>query len=776
MDDYSSLEAEEGELDVNERMGRTESVADGAVGQDEQDEGETTDEEEEEDETRMEALRQIDEVLLAHSGEESTALDSVELLRLAYERAKEEQTLQALADSREQKARRKELRRELKAAAIAMREARKAMSKEEKAEFDEAEAVATRAGEALIGAADKARKAAEEADRLAGRFSAGAAMSLARLERASTRMARRQAGSPRGGGASDRPGSTYAVSSAPVVTNAAARATAADEAKARAAEAKRVAAEARQAAEVDKRRRASEVRAHEAAARAAAAKAKTEAARIKSEQEKASKEAASAAKAANMAEARAMAAEAAAEARTNAELERIAAREAKARAEADSMASKEAAAAARKAAAEEAARMREAEAKAAAEAKAKAAAERKAAAEARAKAAAKAKAEAEAKRAEEEAARLAAEAEQRAVEAKAAARVAVQRASSRVSEAAAEKAATAWLLPWRRGAAVRSAEMSAEVGFTGDCLSLDADEDTLASIGGDGDGASVSLYSVRTGTVKASLRGHTDLICCVAVRGDLVASAGRDKTIRLWSAKKGECLLVIEGCVDQIYGIALRGDMTYAWVLSGEGKSAANAKRGCARLWIVEDGVPTMAATFEEHAGPVWSVALGSECCLSASFDASARVWPLAEASSAETTSKTASTGVLEHPTWVFSVALEESRDLCATGCGDRIVRLWSLETLACTRTFTHGVGLDAKSFSSSALSVFTVRLLGGVLASGGAEKTIKLWNTCNREEAECIATLSHGAVVRGLALSSKGFLVSAGGSHTKLIVWRPPA
>ena len=70
---------------------------------------------------------------------------------------------------------------------------------------------------------------------------------------------------------------------------------------------------------------------------------------------------------------------------------------------------------------------------------------------------------------------------------------------------------------------------------------------------------------------------------------------------------------------------------------------------------------------------------------------------------------------MLQHPTWCFSVSIEG--ELAATGCGDRCVRLWSLSTFACLRTFHHG----ASGFVDT--PVFTVRLAGGVLASGGEDK-----------------------------------------------------
>ena len=86
--------------------------------------------------------------------------------------------------------------------------------------------------------------------------------------------------------------------------------------------------------------------------------------------------------------------------------------------------------------------------------------------------------------------------------------------------------------------------------------------------------------------------------------------------------------------------------------------------------------------------------------------------------------------------------------------------------------------------------------LAGGVLLSGGQDKTVKMWSL-ERTSAVAvlsvekqqgapsggvptvntpIATLTHGASVQGLGLSAvAGFIVSAGGRGAKrLIVWQP--
>ena len=318
------------------------------------------------------------------------------------------------------------------------------------------------------------------------------------------------------------------------------------------------------------------------------------------------------------------------------------------------------------------------------------------------------------------------------------------------------KAAIARKQLWKEGAS-RSAELSAEINLSGDCVALDADDDTLVSIGGDGSGTSVSIYSIKRSIMVEHLQGHTDLVTCVASQGDLIVSAGRDKMIRLWSKKKAKCVAIFEGCEHTVYGLAVRGDT----LASGEGSSKAI---GIVRLWNIKTA--NSMCSLLEHSGTVWSIALGDEFAASASFDMTAKVW------AANASDGASSLATLPHPNWVFSISMEGN--LVATGCGDRNVRLWSLSNFACLRTFAHGVG-SASAPGAVAVSnlIFSVRLADNLLVSGSECGRLCVWSIAG--DGECCTTLNHGAAIKGLAISKKGsFVASAGGNLKKLVIWRP--
>ena len=309
----------------------------------------------------------------------------------------------------------------------------------------------------------------------------------------------------------------------------------------------------------------------------------------------------------------------------------------------------------------------------------------------------------------------------------------------------------AWLKEWRKGGS-RSVEMEAEANFHGDCLAVGADGDTIFSV----DGKRVGAFSASSGERLWSMTGHVDQVLCVAVSGELIASGGRDKSIRLWSTETGQCTATLAGSDEAIYGLATFGDL----ILSAE-------KGGHARLWSVS--TRKCLALYAEHSGSiVWSAALHDVAAVTASHDTTARVWPVLNVDGL-----TSSLGTLTHPEAVFSVSLVD--DCIATACGDRQVRLWSLSSLTCTHTLEHSAALANGGVDDfrEGLFPFCVHLLSAhaLVSGGGAEKSVKLWSLGGA--GECVATMGHDATVRGVAASPAGFIASVGGKWKKLVVWR---
>ena len=336
--------------------------------------------------------------------------------------------------------------------------------------------------------------------------------------------------------------------------------------------------------------------------------------------------------------------------------------------------------------------------------------------------------------------------------------------------------AASWEKAWSKGA-TRSLELAVST----DCMTLYGVE--LICCGAVNEQNSITVYSLADREILLTFSGHSERVCSLATVASsenaddhyLIVSGSRDKTIRIWSRMSGGCLGVVHGSSDAVLSLSAR----HGWLLSGEGSSHPGAITK-ARLWTwgsgaleaLDDDEAVVSfnhkSTFE-HSGPIWGVALTDQVAVTASDDSTARIWPLQGASSR-------SLATLQHPAWVCSVSLQRHDGLCATGCGDSVIRLWSL------RSTTAYACLCAIKHCDGSSNTYPMRVRwaehGGssALVSSGMDDKIRCWSIERDGTANCVTTLSAGTNVRGLSVSTSSLvLASSGGGKSKSVtIWQP--
>ncbi|MBW4465078.1 MAG: hypothetical protein KME07_06515 [Pegethrix bostrychoides GSE-TBD4-15B] len=229
------------------------------------------------------------------------------------------------------------------------------------------------------------------------------------------------------------------------------------------------------------------------------------------------------------------------------------------------------------------------------------------------------------------------------------------------------------------------------------------------------DDRTIKLWSAETKELIRTLGGHTNQVRAVAFSptSKLIGSGSNDKTIKFWRVDTGECYKTLEGHESWVWSVAFSPDGK--WFASGDND-------GKIRIWDVESG--DCLNVLEGHESWVRSVAFNPtdpHMLASGSNDKTARIWNVDTGECLKT---------LEgHENWVWSVAFSPDGKLLASGSDKP--RLWDVGSGELLVTLMgHEKWVLAVAFSYDETPV---------LASGGNDETIKLWDI---QTYECLETL----------------------------------
>ena len=135
----------------------------------------------------------------------------------------------------------------------------------------------------------------------------------------------------------------------------------------------------------------------------------------------------------------------------------------------------------------------------------------------------------------------------------------------------------------------------------------------------------IVIHDGRSGDVKATLRGHDDLVNCLAFSpdGKTLASGSSDRTIKLWDATTWEERATLKGHANWVYALAFSHDgatlasggydkMIRLWdVASGKEKNSIEAHRGAVRALAFTPDDREIASGGSDRVVKVWSIGDG---------------------------------------------------------------------------------------------------------------------------------------------------------------------
>ncbi|MEO1207999.1 MAG: hypothetical protein AAFX78_00515 [Cyanobacteria bacterium J06638_20] len=285
------------------------------------------------------------------------------------------------------------------------------------------------------------------------------------------------------------------------------------------------------------------------------------------------------------------------------------------------------------------------------------------------------------------------------------------------------------------------------------------------------------------------IRGHDGSIQAVTFSSDgkLLATAGRDNTVRLWK-NNGEAGNTLEGHEDVVWSVSF----------SPDGQLLASASRdGTVRLWNPQDENAD-PSVLQSHRGDVYSVSFSpnGQILASASEDGTVKIWnregrllrtltghqgavngvsfslngqTLASASSDGTIKLWSLNGeVLQtlegHQGKVRTVAFSPQGDEVATAGDDGVVRIWSV---------SDGQSRGAlRGRHTATIWDVTYSLDGAYLASSGRFNQVKLWQRSSGRELKALEGHNDNGDVWSLSFNPDGTTLATAGRDATVKLW----
>jgi WD40 repeat protein len=288
------------------------------------------------------------------------------------------------------------------------------------------------------------------------------------------------------------------------------------------------------------------------------------------------------------------------------------------------------------------------------------------------------------------------------------------------------------------------------VGPRGDTVAAACEEGTVRLWGRD------VVRGVRSGARTPDvLRGHGGPVLALAWGAGPLASAGAGRKLTLWDVAEGRPADTLSlPCLVRALAAAPDGKR-----LAGGGDD------GLVRLWDVSVGKLTPAAALKGHTDWLLSVAFSPDgkALASGGYDGTVRVWDVAagKALGVPARAPTPANAPAASLPAVTALAFSPDGKALAVGCADAQLLLFNP---------ADGKFLRALAGHTSAVSGLAFHPAGAVLASAGKDRTLRLWSVANGQPLKALE--GHTAWAQGVAFVADGTRLASVGADGTVRLW----
>ncbi len=287
--------------------------------------------------------------------------------------------------------------------------------------------------------------------------------------------------------------------------------------------------------------------------------------------------------------------------------------------------------------------------------------------------------------------------------------------------------------------------------------------------GGNATSLTPSPAASTTGKTLTTYTKHSDVVTTVAwIPGNsgIVASGGKDRTVRVWHATGGTDIRSYTGHNDGIEAVA--------W--SPDGKFIASASDdNTVHVWTAQQN--GLDSTYNHHTDVVRAVAWSrdGQFIASGSRDATVRIWNAQSDNDAGT--------FVKHTKQVWAVAWSSDGRYIASAGDDKIIRVWDPTKFTNQNNGEGGNTKGNKNTSNQAIiasfegSSDSVRAIAWSpnntqLASGGADDIVRIWSL-NGGNNPVVTYQKHGDTILAIVWSPDGQKIASASADGTVRIWK---